>query len=489
MPYKVTNLNGTLQQEYLADPRILAALAAQKREPQPVYTPAQGIAQALGDIVDAYNMNRVKGEYADKQNEAFSKLADALAPPTPAIPATNTQVQLPVINDPGAPSTGVGIDKAGLAPVTAGGGTLDVSTPDIPQQDNPNREKLLAAFNAGIIDPKDAATPLLNSMGLGKPKEPIKGGPGDVFYDPDTHQPIPGMSVPTKPDKPEATPDIIQIAKQLYPDDPKAQNAYIVKNSPANLRSITNINTPKQNWQILTDPKTQTQFRYDLDSGRAFTLDGQPYTPGGAQKLMGGQPRSAASLAATMYLQEHPEATADDLTKFAANYGKTVKSTTAFGAGKQGDLVRSFNVAVSHLNTLSGLVDALNNGDMQAFNKLGNAVAQQTGQPAPTNFDAAKAIVGDEIIKAIVGGGGALADRENAQNQISRANSPAQLRGVINTYKELMAGQLRGLKKQYTDTTGQNDFDQRLSPEARAELDGGTMRKVPPPPPGFVVHH
>ncbi len=42
--------------------------------------------------------------------------------------------------------------------------------------------------------------------------------------------------------KQEATPDIVQIAKTLFPNDPAKQNAYIVKNSPANLRAITNIN-------------------------------------------------------------------------------------------------------------------------------------------------------------------------------------------------------------------------------------------------------
>lgn len=143
----------------------------------------------------------------------------------------------------------------------------------------------------------------------------------------------------------------------------------------------------------------------------------------------------------------------------------------AFKTGPQGNLVRSFNVGISHLNSLQGLTAALGNGDVQLFNKIGQTVAEQTGKTAPTNFDAAKAIVGDEIIKAIVGGGGALADRENAQNQISRAKSPQQLLGVIQTYKTLMAGQLSGLSRQYQNATGRNDFDQLLAPETKAELE------------------
>ena len=69
--------------------------------------------------------------------------------------------------------------------------------------------------------------------------------------------------------------------------------------------------------------------------------------------------------------------------------------------------------------------------------------------------------------------GGAWADRENAQNQINRAESPEQLKSVIKTYKELMGGQLKGLKKQYEDTTGRKDFDTRLSDDTKTELGMG----------------
>ena len=231
-------------------------------------------------------------------------------------------------------------------------------------------------------------------------------------------------------------------------------------------------------WQLLVDPKSNVPYRYNVRTGQALDFSGQPYTPQGASHVASGQVRSAASLAAQRFVQEHPNATAADIAQFSADFGATGKSVGAFSTGKQGDLIRSFNVGIAHLNTLDGLVGALGNGNIQAFNKLANAYQQQTGNPAPANFDAAKAIVGDEIIKAIVGGGGALADRENAQNQINRANSPQQLAGVIKTYKTLMAGQLEGLKKQYSDTTHRNNFDARLSPEARAELEspgGGTV--------------
>lgn len=163
----------------------------------------------------------------------------------------------------------------------------------------------------------------------------------------------------------------------------------------------------------------------------------------------------------------------------AKQFNGANRAVTAFDTGKQGDQVRSFNTSIAHLNTLQDLTTALKNGDVKAFNAAGNAVATQLGQPAPTNFEAAKNIVGDEIIKAIVGGGGALADRENAANQISAASSPAQLLGVIQTYKNLMAGQLVSLKKQYEGSTKLNDFNDKLLPETQKELGNISSKNLP----------
>lgn len=174
------------------------------------------------------------------------------------------------------------------------------------------------------------------------------------------------------------------------------------------------------------------------------------------------------------------------------------KAIQAFDSGPQANTVRSLNVAIQHLDVLGGLADALHNGNIQAVNRFGNAIATETGNAAPTNFNAAKAIVGDEIIKAIVGSGGALADRENAQNQINAANSPAQLTQIVKTYKALMAGQLHGLRKQYENSTGRDDFNAKLFPEtvqqleavaapkAVAPLNAQNLPRVAPPAPAGV---
>lgn len=150
----------------------------------------------------------------------------------------------------------------------------------------------------------------------------------------------------------------------------------------------------------------------------------------------------------------------------AKNFDSSLKASKDFATGKQGQGVKSFNVALKHLDTLSSLSDAMQNSDVPAFNRLSNMWKSQTGQAAPASFNAAKQIVGDEIVKAIVGSGGGVADRETASATINAASSPAQLKQVIETYKKLMVGQLEGLKQQYQTTTFKKDFDKMLSPEA-----------------------
>lgn len=178
----------------------------------------------------------------------------------------------------------------------------------------------------------------------------------------------------------------------------------------------------------------------------------------------------------------------------ATQYGSKVKARNDFATGKNGNTVRSLNVSISHLDTLGQLSDALGNGNVPLANAIGQHLSQQTGSAAPQNFDAAKQIVGDEVVKAIIGTGGSQNDREEAAKNISRASSPQQLKGVIQTYQQLLGGQLGGLKQQYEKTTGLSDFEDYLSPEVRTKLQATHSQAAPQAAPAsggwsnFKVH-
>lgn len=145
----------------------------------------------------------------------------------------------------------------------------------------------------------------------------------------------------------------------------------------------------------------------------------------------------------------------------AQNYVTSQRGLNAFSTGKQGDTVRSFNVTTDHLDTYRNAAEALKNGNIPAFNELALKIAEMTGEPAPTGFDATKNIVSSEVTKAVIGGQMAQADREEFAKAIKRSQSPAQMLEVFNRYGSLMGGQLRGLKKQYEGSTLRHDFEER----------------------------
>jgi hypothetical protein len=158
-----------------------------------------------------------------------------------------------------------------------------------------------------------------------------------------------------------------------------------------------------------------------------------------------------------------------DETKYATVQDARKKFTT----GKQGDTVRSMNVAIDHLDTLKEAGDALRNGNMPLFNKIANTYSQNTGSEIVTNFDGIKSIVGSEVAKAVAGGQMALADREEIRKELSAANSPEQLNGVIKKFQQLLGGQLKGLKTQYEDA-GLKDFDHKLTDRTKRVLGEGS---------------
>jgi hypothetical protein len=194
--------------------------------------------------------------------------------------------------------------------------------------------------------------------------------------------------------------------------------------------------------------------------------------------------RSAPAMALQKFMQEHPDASSEDIKQFAAEYSQEQKAIRDFATSKQGQAVNSLSVAVDHLDTLRNLSAALKNGNFPAFNQIAQRWAQENGKQAPTNFDAARQIIGQEIVKAVVGGGGGVTERNQAQEILSRVRTPEQMEGAIETIEKLMAGQLRGLKRQYEVLTNRKDFDKRLSPRALDVLDslpaeGGSHTSTP----------
>jgi hypothetical protein len=94
-----------------------------------------------------------------------------------------------------------------------------------------------------------------------------------------------------------------------------------------------------------------------------------------------------------------------------------------------------------------------------------NYVQAELGRPEVTNFDTAKSIIADEVIKAVTGSG-AVFDREEMQRQLNSARSPEQLKQQADNIRRLMAGRLGALYQRWSSgNLPADEFTAKLEPE------------------------
>ena len=137
-----------------------------------------------------------------------------------------------------------------------------------------------------------------------------------------------------------------------------------------------------------------------------------------------------------------------------------------------GGLARSAGAVLAHIDTIDQMVDALGNKNVRLANYLSQKYKQETGKALPTTFDAQKTIVGDELTRYLIARGGTLHDREQLQSALSKANSPAQLKGVIKIYKDDIGAQLYSQYSQAKGLGADKQFLGIMTPYAREILTG-----------------
>ena len=144
-----------------------------------------------------------------------------------------------------------------------------------------------------------------------------------------------------------------------------------------------------------------------------------------------------------------------DIGEYEQRY-KTMKDLAP--SGPLGQQALALNTLVRHSDDMLDAADALNNGNLQAYNTVSQKIAQWTGSPAPTNFDQLRQYVAGETVKLVRGGGGSEADIQAAQANINRANSPAQLAGALRTNFAVAGGKLEALNSAVRTSTHNPNF-------------------------------
>lgn len=151
-------------------------------------------------------------------------------------------------------------------------------------------------------------------------------------------------------------------------------------------------------------------------------------------------------------------------------------------SGKGGNTMTAYRTATDHLDLLGQAADALDNGDVQSINRLSNAWKEQTGQAGPTNFNSVKAMLSGELANVAKVTGATDSEIATAKEQINRAASPEQLRGVIETNQDLMDQKAKEMFEQYqSGMQGTPDFSRGgMNPARRTPVNGNGNPLKPP---------
>jgi len=153
---------------------------------------------------------------------------------------------------------------------------------------------------------------------------------------------------------------------------------------------------------------------------------------------------------------------------------RTASKMAAFmTSGRGGQMMTNYRTATDHMDLLRQAAEALGNGDVQSLNRLSNAFKQEFGSSAPTNFNAVKSMLSGELANVAKVTGATDAEISSMKDQINRADSPEQIRGIVETNQDLMDQKAKEMFEQYQSgmqgvpvmTTG------GINPESRKPLD------------------
>lgn len=142
-------------------------------------------------------------------------------------------------------------------------------------------------------------------------------------------------------------------------------------------------------------------------------------------------------------------------------YGNRYFTQKSYLPGQvNGKLILSNASALGHMDVLQEAYDAMKNGDLKTINEIANRYKVQTGSAPEAVFNAIKGVIGAEVMKSIVPGGGGVVEREEVRETLSREYSPEQFMGTLNGYRALMQEQYDNMKQDYE----RNDLDPKLWP-------------------------
>lgn len=112
--------------------------------------------------------------------------------------------------------------------------------------------------------------------------------------------------------------------------------------------------------------------------------------------------------------------------------------------------VRSHITASNSIQDVKQAFDALQNGNTPLFNEIRNTFRQNTGVDLPIAAKTGAMLLGPEIIKSIIPGGGGVTERLEAQHLMGVNLSPAQQKQVFKILEDFQGNSLKALETDWT---------------------------------------
>lgn len=141
-------------------------------------------------------------------------------------------------------------------------------------------------------------------------------------------------------------------------------------------------------------------------------------------------------------------------------------------SGDESNNIKNINTATAHLGTLTRAIDALDNGDLKAWNSVKNQWAGQVGQAQVNNFQVAAQTTAKELAK-VIHGAGVVPEGESANwnSVVSNVNSPDQLHGAVAMAIELMKGRMGSIQEKWERGMGKAPDQPFFSPRVLKTLE------------------
>jgi len=142
-------------------------------------------------------------------------------------------------------------------------------------------------------------------------------------------------------------------------------------------------------------------------------------------------------------------------------YGQVDAVVKRYTSGKDHDTLVNTGTAVNHLMQFKDIAaQTPGNTNTSSWNTFYQNLMKYGNAPEIKSKEAMAGFVAGELVKAASGGHGSMTERIHLEQQLMKANTPAEVAAIVDNSIKLAHGRYISMKKSYEGATGRTDFDE-----------------------------